>query len=201
MRKTTFPDTVPRPWFGRPGKFVFGFGSVRSPTGTSLLQVKLLAGARRRAMSGGPVPQQHCWYDHRCRRGSCPRHSQQQWQRQRLGPPSLGPCLPAPVLAERGVTAQVTGAELAAWPRASHRSPKRRATGPAQLQPSNFSPDANQWIDSLKAQASKAARGCSKQVFPCLLAALSNACLVPHSCGSDLHTSTAKSPPACKIYL
>lgn len=37
-----------------------------------------------------PVPQWQRWHDHRQRRGSYPRHSQQRQHRQHLGTPSLG---------------------------------------------------------------------------------------------------------------
>lgn len=177
---------------------MFGFSSVRGPTRTSLLQVKLLASAGQRSRCT-PVPQKHPWYGQRLRKGSYPGWFRQKQHRQHLGSPSLGLCLPALVLAEHGVTAQATGAKLAAWPRASQRSPKRHATAPAQLQRENFSPDAASELTQ-----STQIKGCQrlfKATVPLSLGSIEQCMSGASLPCSALHMNTAKSPPACKIYL
>lgn len=177
---------------------MLGFGSVRGPTRTSLLQVKLLASAGQRSRCT-PVPQKHPWYGQRLRKGSYPGWFRQKQHRQHLGSPSLGLCLPALVLAEHGVTAQATGAKLAAWPRASQRSPKRHATAPAQLQRDNFSPDAASELTQ-----STQIKGCQrlfKATVPLSLGSIEQCMSGASLPCSALHMNKAKSPPACKIYL
>lgn len=116
-----------------------------------------------------------------------------------MGSPSLGVCLPAPALAEQGVTAQATGAELAAWPRASQRSPKRHAAAPAQLQLDNFSPDAASELT--QSTQIKGRQRLFKATVPLSLGGIEQ-CMAGASLPcSALHVNAAKSPPACKIYL
>lgn len=177
--------------------FGFGSGSVRTPTRTSLFQVKLSAGVRWRSTSRGPsAPQCHsstAGITTDCEGAATPGVLSSNNMGSTWGQPSQGSaCLPwcwqsnqwqhrpvEPSLLHGLMQARAHPREVQLGQH-NHNWASRTATQKSQ-------PWCSQWIVSLKALISKSARSCSKQLFLCLLAALSNAHPVPCSC-AQLYT-------------